>query len=56
MMKVEVLPVEKKDGTEATIMEEVTTGGRDLDIAIQDFEDRAGRLRYLLEEEEIMVE
>ena len=54
MKKVEVKK-EMDDGKRADPRVLMCTATRDLDIAIQDLEDRAARLRDLLEEEEIMV-
>ena len=59
MMKAEVKPHDKKEPSKnpvATQGPDFEVANNDLDIAIQDMEERAGRLRDLLEEEEIMAE
>ncbi|CAE7296882.1 RE1 [Symbiodinium sp. KB8] len=59
MMKAQV-KFEKDVAKEETAVKDVSSGldlvTSDLDLAIQDMEDRAARLRDLLEEEEIMAE
>ena len=59
MMKAEVKPHDKKEPSKnpvATQGPDFEVANNDLDIAIQDMEERTGRLRDLLEEEEIMAE
>ena len=59
MMKAEVkthINKEKRENPTAKEARDLEVVNNDLDIAIQDMEDRAGRLRDLLEEEEVMVE
>eukprot|EP00439_Symbiodinium_sp_Y106_P056869 s729_g8.t1 len=55
MMKVEVKP-DVKEGLRKKGQGDLDYVSHDLDLAIQDMEERAARLRDLLEEEEIMVE
>ena len=55
MMKVEVKP-DVKEGLRKKGQGDLDYVNHDLDLAIQDMEERAARLRDLLEEEEIMVE